>query len=179
MGMVEGISLVDGSFPRQCGIPQCGVRKLTFEEATIGRMDGPPNVPTEIGMKDGQKYWLQNEESTRFAQNPCKPYNSAGNAGRLQDTWDSVACVKYVRKEPAKPRSNASRTSAHTSVQRLLDAATLRKSAEAVVTPSRLAREANDQPQRPFMPGHHFASARKSAGRSFASASVSVSLAPC
>src|SRR4051812_23616468 len=32
-GTVHGISLVDGSFPRNCGIPQCGVRKLSAEEA--------------------------------------------------------------------------------------------------------------------------------------------------
>jgi hypothetical protein len=62
MGMVEGISLVDGSFPRQCGIPQCGVRKLTFEEAVIWRMHGPPDVPPEIEMTEAQKYWLKEEK---------------------------------------------------------------------------------------------------------------------
>jgi hypothetical protein len=60
MGTVEGISLVDGSFPRQCGVPQCGVRKLTFEEAVQWRFHGPPDVPTEIEMTDAQKYWLSN-----------------------------------------------------------------------------------------------------------------------
>ena len=62
MGCVEGISLVDGSFPRNCGIPQCGVRELTFEEAVIWRIHGPPDVPPEIEMKDEQKYWLKDEE---------------------------------------------------------------------------------------------------------------------
>lgn len=58
MGMVEGISLVDGSFPRQCGVPQCGVRKLTLEEAIQWRFNGPPDVPPEIEMTEVQKYWL-------------------------------------------------------------------------------------------------------------------------
>ena len=60
-GMVEGISLVDGSFPRQCGVPQCGVRKLTFEEAVVWRMRGPPDIPPEIEMTDAQRYWLKSE----------------------------------------------------------------------------------------------------------------------
>lgn len=64
MGMVEGISLVDGSFPRQCGIPQCGVRKLTFEEAVVWRMRGPPDVPPEIEieMTLARKYWLKDRK---------------------------------------------------------------------------------------------------------------------
>lgn len=59
MGMVEGISLVDGSHPRQCGVPQCGVRKLTLEEAVQWRFNGPPDIPPEIEMTDAQKYWLR------------------------------------------------------------------------------------------------------------------------
>lgn len=62
MGMVEGISLVDGSFPRQCGVPQCGVRKLTFEEAIDWRFFGPPDVPPEIEMTEAQKYWLKDQD---------------------------------------------------------------------------------------------------------------------
>lgn len=60
MGMVEGISLVDGSYPRQCGVPQCGVRKLTFEEAVQWRFQGPPDVPPELEISDAHKYWLKN-----------------------------------------------------------------------------------------------------------------------
>ena len=59
MGMVNGISLVDGSFPRNCGIPQCQVRKLTTEEAIQWRLFGPPDIPTEIEMTNDQKYWLK------------------------------------------------------------------------------------------------------------------------
>jgi hypothetical protein len=59
MGMVEGISLVDGSYPRQCGVPQCGVRKLTLAEAIHWRFHGPPDVPAEVELTDAQKYWLK------------------------------------------------------------------------------------------------------------------------
>lgn len=65
MGMVEGISLVDGSFPRQCGVPQCGVRKLTLEEAIQWRFCGPPDVPPEIEMADAQKYWIKSQHEAR------------------------------------------------------------------------------------------------------------------
>jgi hypothetical protein len=62
MGTVEGISLVDGSFPRQCGVPQCGVRKLTAQEAITWRFFGPPDIPPEIEMTDFQKYWLKDTQ---------------------------------------------------------------------------------------------------------------------
>ena len=65
MGMVEGISLVDGSYPRNCGVPHCGVRKLTFEEAVQWRLQGPPDVPPELEMTDAQKYWLKPANDNR------------------------------------------------------------------------------------------------------------------
>ena len=65
MGTVDGISLVDGSYPRNCGVPQCGVRKLTFEEAVQWRLHGPPDVPPEIEMTDAQKYWLKPPNDNR------------------------------------------------------------------------------------------------------------------
>jgi hypothetical protein len=46
-GQVDGISLVDGSFPRNCGIPACGIRKLTAEEAITWRLHGPQQRPPE------------------------------------------------------------------------------------------------------------------------------------
>jgi hypothetical protein len=64
-GMVEGISLVDGSFLRQCGVPQCGVRKLTLNEAIQWRCFGPPDVPPEIKMTDAKKYWLKDQDYAR------------------------------------------------------------------------------------------------------------------
>jgi hypothetical protein len=65
MGTVDGISLVDGSFPRNCGVPQCDVRKLTLEEAIQWRLFGPPDVPPEIEMTDEQKYWLKHQDQAR------------------------------------------------------------------------------------------------------------------
>jgi hypothetical protein len=59
LGTVEGISLVDGSYPRNCGVPQCGVRKLTVKEAIQWRLEGPPDIPSEIEMTVAQKYWLK------------------------------------------------------------------------------------------------------------------------
>jgi hypothetical protein len=40
----QGISLVDGSYHRECGIPGCGVRKLTFEEAIRWKFYGPADA---------------------------------------------------------------------------------------------------------------------------------------
>jgi hypothetical protein len=57
MGMVEGISLADGSYPRQCGVPQCGVRKLSLAEAIQWRFSGPPDLPPDVEMTDVRKYW--------------------------------------------------------------------------------------------------------------------------
>jgi hypothetical protein len=76
MGMVDGISLVDGSFPRNCGVPQCGVRKLTVEEAIRWRLFGPPDVPPELEMKDEQKYWLKELDYARKLW-PEKDHNAA------------------------------------------------------------------------------------------------------
>jgi hypothetical protein len=41
---VNGISLVDGSYPRGCSIFGCAIRKLTFEEALQWKFRGPPDV---------------------------------------------------------------------------------------------------------------------------------------
>jgi hypothetical protein len=59
-GLVDGISLVDGSFPRNCGIPQCDVRKLTAEEAITWRLYGPQDVPDEFETTfDRERWWLK------------------------------------------------------------------------------------------------------------------------
>lgn len=64
-GTVQGISLVDGSFPRDCGVPQCGVRKLTYEEAIHWKFYGPPDIPPEIQLTEKQKYWLKDQDYAR------------------------------------------------------------------------------------------------------------------
>jgi hypothetical protein len=72
--MVEGISLIDGSYPRQCGVPQCLVRKLTFQEAVTWKFSGPPDVPPEIEMTEDQKYWLKHQSHApqRYSHLPPK-----------------------------------------------------------------------------------------------------------
>jgi hypothetical protein len=47
---VWGISLVDGSQPRCCDVPQCGVRRLSLEQAWSWKMHGPPDIelPAEL-----------------------------------------------------------------------------------------------------------------------------------
>ena len=62
---IQRLSLVDGSFPRNCGVPQCGVRKLTAEEAIRWRLFGPPDVPPELEMADKEKYWLKDLDYAR------------------------------------------------------------------------------------------------------------------
>jgi hypothetical protein len=46
-------------------VPQCGVRKLTAEEAITWRFYGPPDVPPEIEMTEAQKYWLKEKWRVR------------------------------------------------------------------------------------------------------------------
>jgi len=61
-GMVDGISLVDGSYPRNCGIPQCDLRKLSLEEVIHWKIHGPPDIPPEIELSEDQKYWQTGEK---------------------------------------------------------------------------------------------------------------------
>jgi hypothetical protein len=44
---VNGISLIDGSYPRGCGVVGCGVRKLTLKEALLWRFFGPLDTPRD------------------------------------------------------------------------------------------------------------------------------------
>jgi hypothetical protein len=61
-GTVDGISLVDGSFPRNCGVPQCGVRKLTVAEAITWRLFGPQEVPPEFEETFSNPWWIKDEK---------------------------------------------------------------------------------------------------------------------
>lgn len=47
--VISGISLVDGTNPRGCSVPGCGVRRLTLEEALIWKFFGPQDedIPEE------------------------------------------------------------------------------------------------------------------------------------
>jgi hypothetical protein len=50
---IQGISLVDGTYPRSCSVKNCGVRKLTVEEAWRWRAAGPEDV--EMNVK--RRWW--------------------------------------------------------------------------------------------------------------------------
>ena len=56
---LDGISLVDGSYPRNCGILQCDLRELTWQEAFQWKFHGPPDMPPEIELPEDRKYWLR------------------------------------------------------------------------------------------------------------------------
>lgn len=67
--VIQGISLVDGSYPRECSIPGCGVRKLTFEEAMHWKFYGPADVDMkdehlwcERYGGDAWQYWPEDKE---------------------------------------------------------------------------------------------------------------------
>lgn len=50
---VEGISLVDGSFPRSCSARHCGLRLITAEEAILWKFSGPPGEK----LKPKDQWW--------------------------------------------------------------------------------------------------------------------------
>jgi hypothetical protein len=54
---VSGVSLVDESYPRSCGIGFCGVRKLTFEEAMHQKFYGPMDVEVE----EQHRWWHERD----------------------------------------------------------------------------------------------------------------------
>jgi hypothetical protein len=56
---IQGISLVDGSYPRSCSIEHCGPRKLTIEEARRWKLSGPDDVQLEPQFR-----WWANVETT-------------------------------------------------------------------------------------------------------------------
>ena len=45
---IQGISLVDGTYPRSCSVEHCGVRKLTVDEAWRWRVAGPEGDEVEV-----------------------------------------------------------------------------------------------------------------------------------
>jgi hypothetical protein len=54
-----GISLVDGSYPRSCSVANCGVRKLTVQQAWEWRVNGPADLPVDVEMKPTEKWWVR------------------------------------------------------------------------------------------------------------------------
>ena len=58
---VSGVSLVDGSAPRCCSIRNCGLRRLTYDEAIDWRFYGPPDVVLE----PGSRWWVKDADTAR------------------------------------------------------------------------------------------------------------------
>lgn len=54
-GDIWGISLIDGSQPRSCGILHCGVRKLTPAQAWNIKLNGPEDTEARDTIKN--KWW--------------------------------------------------------------------------------------------------------------------------
>jgi len=52
---IWGISLVDGSQPRNCSLLHCGVRKIDLKEAWSIKTNGPENQEARERIKD--KWW--------------------------------------------------------------------------------------------------------------------------
>lgn len=61
-GAISGISLVDGTYPKCCGVPGCGVRKLTLHEALHWKFYGPIDVDIE----DEYRWWQDFDRTARM-----------------------------------------------------------------------------------------------------------------
>lgn len=55
---ISGISLVDGSYPRNCSVVHCGVRNLTLEEVVLWKHKGPHRLSEPwTPLPDRQWWW--------------------------------------------------------------------------------------------------------------------------
>jgi len=54
---IQGVSLVDGSYPRSCSLRHCGVRKLTIEEAWEIRRNGPSDPVAREAIPADRRWW--------------------------------------------------------------------------------------------------------------------------
>jgi hypothetical protein len=70
-GAVYGISLVDGSYPKCCSVPGCGVRKLTLREALHWKFYGP----LDSDIPDDAQWW---QDFDRTARDVCPPITQGG-----------------------------------------------------------------------------------------------------
>jgi len=57
-GEVNGISLVDGSFPRGCDAAYDGLRKLSPSEAWRWRTSGPEELPDGVDLSSLPNWWV-------------------------------------------------------------------------------------------------------------------------
>ncbi len=54
---IRGISLIDGTYPRDCSLLHCGVRKLTVPEAWDIRINGPLPVEVRSDIEEERRWW--------------------------------------------------------------------------------------------------------------------------
>lgn len=82
-GGISGISLVDGSSPRSCGINHCAVRKLTLEDVLLWKRKGPQNLEHPWTPLPDKQWWWP------------RPVEGLNPAGALEFLFDSS--LNYLR----------------------------------------------------------------------------------
>jgi hypothetical protein len=58
---INGVSLVDGSYPRNCSLIHCGIRKLSVAEAWNIRVEGPPDIDARARISPERRWWRSGE----------------------------------------------------------------------------------------------------------------------
>ncbi len=56
---ISGVSLIDGSYPRNCSLRFCGVRKLTVSEAWEIRQHGPLDESDRYRIRPEKRWWRE------------------------------------------------------------------------------------------------------------------------
>lgn len=56
---IWGISLIDGSFPRNCSLIHCGIRKITLKEAWQIKLNGPPDKKIANTFPEEKRWWTR------------------------------------------------------------------------------------------------------------------------
>jgi hypothetical protein len=54
---IWGVSLIDGSFPRNCSLIHCGVRKLSLKEAWHIKLHGPSDEEAADRFEEDRRWW--------------------------------------------------------------------------------------------------------------------------
>lgn len=54
---IQGISLIDGTYPRSCSLRFCGVRKLAVDEAWNIRLNGPSESEDRERIREDRRWW--------------------------------------------------------------------------------------------------------------------------
>jgi len=87
---IEGISLVDGSYPRGCGIPGCGVRKLTLAEAMRWKFQGPADAELD----EDHRWWGNRTPKTQLESELLEVYSRDPNCAIIKPPGRSYpGCV--------------------------------------------------------------------------------------